>query len=391
MSLELGQPPPQQPQPPWKQVIFYKTPIIRDELDVNPKKGSWKDLTPQDLIELKDSIGPKENDNFDLIKRITNPYELIFTNSNNPILPPSVALLKPLSRSFFKLIEMLDVMKFFEHTSTVLKYKTLHLCEGPGGFIEAFLDRAEQYKKTVKVAHAMTLKQTNNSIPGWRAAARLLSRHPEIHIEYGPNSTGNILEEANQEYLETILNRGAHLVTADGGFDFSVDFSAQEKHVFPLLVASTLVAFSCLAPTTGCFILKIFDSFSIPTQQFLAICSIHFKEWTIYKPVTSRPCNSERYFLGKGFLGFSESSKDLLKSVLKLNTNITSIWESQEQLQEVLNLINLQTQKYVEEQKAALSYVLSFSEEESIKTLWKEQKERSLKWCNTFRIPAKNI
>ena len=395
MSSEVGQPPPsaqsQQPQhPPWKHVVFYKTSNIKDEIDVNPKKGVWQDLTPQDLILLKDSIGPKQHDNFDFIKRITNPYELIFTNSNNPSLPASVALLKPLSRSFFKLIEMLDIMKFFEYTSSVSKYKTLHLCEGPGGFIEAFLDRAEHHKKTVKVAHAMTLKQTNNSIPGWRAAARLLSRHPEIHIEYGPSSTGNILEEKNQEYLEQTLKHGAHLVTADGGFDFSVDFSGQEKHVFPLLVASTLIAFSCLAPKSGCFILKIFDSFSIPTQQLLTICSIHFKEWTIYKPVTSRPCNSERYFIGKGFHGFSESSKELLQSILNMNTDIVSIWDSNEQLQLVTDTINLQIQKYMEEQKTALSNVLSSEiNPESIRVLWKEQHERSLKWCNRFQIPTK--
>ena len=145
MSSEVGQPPPSpqphpHPHPPWKHVVFYKTPNIKDEIDVNPKKGVWQDLTPQDLILLKDSIGPKQHDNFDFIKRITNPYELIFTNSNNPSLPASVALLKPLSRSFFKLIEMLDIMKFFEYTSSVSKYKTLHLCEGPGGFIEAFLE-----------------------------------------------------------------------------------------------------------------------------------------------------------------------------------------------------------------------------------------------------------
>jgi len=106
--------------------------------------------------------------------------------------------------------------------------------------------------------------------------------------------------------------------------------------------------------------------------------------------VTSRPCNSERYFLGKGFHGFSESSKDLLQSILKLDTDIVSIWDSNEELQAITDTINLQIQKYVEEQKAALSNVLSSEiTPESIKVLWKEQHERSIKWCNRFQIPSK--
>jgi 23S rRNA U2552 (ribose-2'-O)-methylase RlmE/FtsJ len=381
--------------PPWKNIEFYKTPIFFDIPKVLEVKASeWKDQTPQDLIILKDGIGAKESmSSWDLVKRITNPYELIFTSSNHADLPQSISILKPLSRSFFKFVEMFELMNFFE-TCKVTKYKSLHLCEGPGGFIEAFLDRAERYKKLVSGVWAMTLKQTNHSIPGWRAAGRLLARHPEIHIEYGPQNTGNILETDNQEFLEKTMRKSTHLVTADGGFDFSSDFQAQEKLIFPLLVSSSHIALSCLAPT-GCFILKIFDSFSEVTQTFLCILALHFKEFTIYKPVTSRPCNSERYFIGKGFRGFPASSRKLFEELQRLGSDVEFGISCQiDPFASIRTQVVSITGKYVEEQRLALSRVLSFPEKpqiEDIHSAWDTQTALSIQWCQVFHIPSRSV
>jgi len=357
------------------------------------KAGEWKDKTPPDLIALKDGIGAKESmSSWDLVKRITNPYELIFTSSNHADLPQSISILKPLSRSFFKFVEMCELMNFFEICKPV-KYKSLHLCEGPGGFIEAFLDRAERYKKLVSGVWAMTLKQTNHSIPGWRAAGRLLARHPEIHIEYGPQNTGNILEKDNQEFLEKTMRKSTHLVTADGGFDFSSDFQAQEKLIFPLLVSSANIALSCLTSPTGCFILKIFDSFSEVTQTFLCILALHFKDFTIYKPVTSRPCNSERYFIGRGFRGFPESSRKLFDELQSLGSDVEFVASGSDMFASIRSQIVSITEKYVEEQRIALSRVLSFPEKvasEELQAAWDRQIELSLQWCQSFHIPSRS-
>lgn len=278
---------------------------------------------------------------------------------------------------------MIELMKFFD-TVKPLKYRTLHLCEGPGGFIEGFLDRAARYKRQVSAVWAMTLKQTNHSIPGWRAAAKLLAKHPEIHIEYGPNATGNILEQENQMYLEQRLKpAGVHLVTADGGFDFSADFEAQEKNIFPLLVASSYIALTCLA-LQGCFILKIFDSFSPNTVAFLGFLASHFKEFTIYKPVTSRPCNSERYFIGKGFRGFPHTSAALFHRLMKENMILVQPSE------DVAAMIESLTKGYVEQQRSALQHVLAFDQESTdTEALWQQQEENSMQWCQAFHIPCR--
>lgn len=376
--------------PPWKSIEFFKSPIFF-QFPYSVCEVEWVDKTPEIILSLKNKIGEKEGEpEWDLAKRITNPYELIFTSSNHVNLPQSISLLKPLSRSFFKLVEILELLRFFE-TTKAIKYRSLHLCEGPGGFIEAFLDRAAKNRKTVSHAYAMTLKQTNHTIPGWRAATRLLSRHPEILIVYGPNSTGNILEENNQKYLETLLKNKVHLVTADGGFDFSIDFQAQEKLVFPLLVASAKIALSCLAQN-GTFILKIFDSFSDTTVNFLSFLSLHFQEYTIYKPATSRPCNSERYFIGRYFRNFPESSRaifDIFETNIALNTEIVH-----DKMEEIKRNLNTVTEKYVEEQKNALARVLDFPktpDKDEITKTWNIQTQLGVQWCNTFVIPSRTV
>ena len=384
-------------QPPWKNIEFYKNSVFFNvEALPLPLPGEWIDRTPEIILKLKNKIGDKEEEpTWDLAKRITNPYELIFTSSNRVDLPPSVSILKPLSRSFFKLVEMLEISKFFETVkpgTTTSKYKSLHLCEGPGGFIEAFLDRASRYRKTVSTAYAMTLKQTNHNIPGWRAASRLLSRNPEIQIEYGTDGTGNILEKENQKHLENLLKHSANLVTADGGFDFSIDFQAQEKLVFPLLVASAKVACSCLAKD-GMFVLKIFDSFSEVTQNFLTFLALHFREYTIYKPVTSRPCNSERYFIGRGFKVFTEQSRQIFDLLIQNGADVS--WNVvDERFDQIRKNMNTMAVKYVEEQEAALTYVLSFPnnpDRDVVDASWKEQERICNQWCSQFHVPSRQF
>ena len=385
-------------------LTFHKTCVQGTHLQGSPLQGYsvipavWEDHTPSDIIELKNGIGVRERQLlWDVIKRITNPFELIFTNTLSQHIPPSVCILKPLSRSYFKFVEICELMKFFEEyggggvaNPQNSKLRSLHLCEGPGGFIEAFLDRAERHKKTVTNVWAMTLKQTHHSIPGWRAAGRLLTRHPQIQVEYGPSGTGNILDSENQEHLEKLVKKRANLVTADGGFDFSGDFEGQEKVIFPLLVASARIALSCLAPN-GCFILKIFDSFSEVTEVFLCIVAQHFKDFAIYKPVTSRPCNSERYFIGRGFKGFPAESRDLFVRLAELGSEckwINNSSSSSNSLITTRNYIQTIITKYVEEQKAALSCVVAYDITKSnTDIIWQEQYDIAVAWCKAFHVP----
>jgi hypothetical protein len=149
----------------------------------------------------------------------------------------------------------------------------------------------------------MTLRPTKSHIPGWRRSLNFLKRYPQIQLEYGADQTGNILSAENQDNFCNKA-RGVNLFTADGGFDFSVNYTNQELMAFPLLLASFIMGLRTLAKG-GVMIIKLFDIYGSATRDLFLGCATFFEAFTIYKPATSRPCNSERYFIGRGFKGES--------------------------------------------------------------------------------------
>ena len=62
------------------------------------------------------------------------------------------------------------------------------------------------------------------------------------------------------------------LVTADGGFDFSMDFNKQEINIAKLLFAQICYAL-ILQKKKGCFVLKMFDCFMQHSIDALYILS----------------------------------------------------------------------------------------------------------------------
>ena len=90
------------------------------------------------------------------------------------------------------------------------------------------------------------------------------------------------------------------LVTGDGGLDYSVNFNFQEQMSFHLLFCEIVSAFSVLKKG-GYFVLKLFDIHTSNTLQMIFLLSNYFDEVILTKPYTSRPANSEKYIVCKGF------------------------------------------------------------------------------------------
>jgi hypothetical protein len=204
--------------------------------------------------------------------------------------------------------------------------RTFHLAEGPGGFIEAVATsrRNTNYSiNTVPVngpvngpVHGpgpsrndgdiyigMTLMDPTNqsySIPAWKKSDTFLRDHPQVKIEKGFDGTGNLLVAENFKYLYDTYGGSMDLVTGDGGFDFSTDFDHQEVNVLPLLYAQIACAV-CIQACGGSFVLKIFDLFTTPTIDLLALLSSLYDHVSLIKPVTSRYANSEKYVVCTGF------------------------------------------------------------------------------------------
>jgi 23S rRNA U2552 (ribose-2'-O)-methylase RlmE/FtsJ len=297
--------------PPWKNVEWVKSPPWTSSSLSEPIFVEWTTNIRDDISAIKEKIGHLDKEHkWELAKKMVNPYELVYTHDDDR-LPPSLSLDQPLSRSYFKLIEILDVLKFLDDYS---KIRTAHIAEGPGGFVQAIHNCASNKSKQVVASIAMTLRPTTTHIPGWKKAAAFLYRHKQVKIHYGEDNTGDIYNMKNQASFIEEAKPGVNLFTADGGFDFSSDYSQQEQNVYHLLVCSSIIGLQVLLPG-GCFVLKFFDCNSQHTNMLIILLARCFKEWTLYKPAMTRPCNSERYFLGKGFRGLIPECLAVLKKI----------------------------------------------------------------------------
>jgi len=205
----------------------------------------------------------------------------------------SIAAIQPLSRSYFKMIELWDLLDLSANS-------TAHSAEGPGGFLEAIQARSDTPIPMV----AMTLRSTERTVPGWRKSQAFLHKYPMVHITYGGDNTGNLYTLLNQDVFTAAAEQQgkAQLYTADGGFDFSADFNGQENTVQRLLIAEALAGLTSLQHG-GAMILKLFDMKSRATLEFLWVLSSCFQHTALVKPHTSRPANSERYWIGTGYRG----------------------------------------------------------------------------------------
>jgi len=376
-----------QTKPPWISFELLRT-ITYD----SPKPLTfcpWLESTPIDLALAKKAIEPLEqNHQWELAKKMANPYELVYT-LDDKYFHPSISAIKPLSRSYFKLIEILEITGFYRRLPKQLhNLSSAHIAEGPGGFIQAFIEATDKAKKHVTQVYAMTLRPTNANIPGWKRATYFLQKHREIKLTYGADDTGNIYNKENQAVFASLTKRGCSLFTADGGFDFSVNYDKQENSIFPLLISSFITGFKTMRKG-AMMVVKVFDIFSEHTSILLALVGRQFQEWTLYKPLTSRPCNSERYFIGIGYKEISAETMAMLEEIeirasdglFPVNLGFLEDYERDF----ISNHIISQKSSQLTAIKQAIQF--SYNPDEWYDNYFMKYFTASQEWCRTFHIP----
>jgi 23S rRNA U2552 (ribose-2'-O)-methylase RlmE/FtsJ len=231
---------------------------MHDKLSNNICKTTHKYLST-----LKKEI-ESHTDKWDIYKKFTNTYEYIHTQI--PGVKQSISKYKPVSRAYFKFVEIVNIFNIIPDNRFTIS--TFHLCEGPGGFIEAICHLRNNHNDTF---NGMTLIGVDDNIPGWKKNTRLLKNNPKIHLEYGHDNTGDIINYKN--YLHTVnkFKNSMTIITGDGGFDFSSNFNNQESMSSKLILAQILYAIS-MQSYKGHFILKIFDIFFKSTIQLIYKC-----------------------------------------------------------------------------------------------------------------------
>jgi cap2 methyltransferase len=293
----------------------------------------WFRNIARNLFSMKEQIGLDNNfRDWNHAKQFTNPYERIYNPKKGS--PLYSLKSKILSRAFYKFYEIInryDLQKIIPLSTENNPIYTLHLAEGPGGFIQAWNTARKNeiynrnnedisYKKDNM--YGITLSENKKlNIHGWSNGFKYFKNNSNINVDYGMDETGNLFHRCNITHiLKKYETNKAMLITGDGGFDFSSDFSSQEINSLCLLFLQSYIAIKC-QHIGGIFILKVFDVFNISTIQLIHMILKMYSSYNIVKPNTSRPANSEKYIIFYGFREMSvQSSNDwdtLLNQILE--------------------------------------------------------------------------
>jgi len=342
------------------------------------------------LYAMKENIDNRENE-WDIYKKYTNPFEYIHTII--PFRKKCISKQKPLSRSYFKMLELCQLFDLIHLNEK--KMTTFHLAEGPGGFIEAI---ARSRSNINDIYYGMTLldDKTDVNVPSWKKSVDFLKEfESNVILENGIDETGNILNLQNFQYVSKKYASSMDIVTADGGFDFSMDFNQQEIMIGKLLFAQIAYAV-CLQKKGGSFILKLFDCFMQHTVDLLELLSSFYEKTYIVKPQTSRYANSEKYIVCNGFL--YENSNDFYKyfyecfekmnsmkhehcfRFLKLPTNYLFL----QKLEEYNAIFG---QKQIQNIHYTFSLMDNKCKFDKIDLLIKTNIKKSVDWCIKHRVP----
>jgi len=404
------------------------------------------------LNRAKNRITDINSNQWDEVKKITNPYEFIhtFNSKKKTIDSRSIALYRPLSRSFFKMIEICSSFlqdfenparknneEIFLNIKDDLSIKGArgaealarereglkpsqqdlenparkiiisgHIAEGPGGFIEAIRYIRKQNNHNDDLAFGMTLIKYDKSdykkinVLGWHKSNRFLFNNPEVRILNGEDGTGNIYKIENINFFNNAIRNasptGADILTGDGGFDFSIDYNYQEQLSCKLIFSQILCALKC-QKKNGTFICKFFDLNLYFTTEMLYLLYLTYDTLYIYKPFTSRIANSEKYIVCTNFNGIDNELLDNLFNVLdKWNTyedkTINYIFKTiPSDFIDKIKEINIEI---IDSQIKSINNTIDIIKTNKIITdkKWydatvKLQIQKATQWCKTYNIP----
>jgi len=374
---------------PRTDILLYKK--LGLDLKNDPPEVIVSNALSSYLYEIKQKID-KQVKEWDIFKKYTNPYEYI--NTLIPFNKKCVSKHKYLSRSYFKMIEIINTFDIYFGEKPI---KSFHLAEGPGGFIEALID-VRKCPDDLYVGMTILEDTSDPNIPAWKKSTNFLKKNKNVFIECGSDNTGNILSLENFVYCSEKYESSVEFITADGGFDFSLDFNKQEINIAKLLFAQICFALT-MQKKGGCFVLKIFDCFMQHTIDLLYFLSSFYERVAIIKPNTSRYANSEKYVVCKGFL-FSKNHDFypyLHSAFCKMVLEDNYVHRFIECPISYIYLIKLEEynaifgERQIENIQYTLSLIENKSKQERINTLINTNIQKCINWCIKYKIEYNTI
>lgn len=318
----------------------------------------------KELMEIKCEIDKIPAKKWEKAKKKVNKYEYIYTSSRKN---RNICSILPVSRSYFKIYEILkDIIKLDNEGVAGC------IAEGPGGFIHCINDH------TNITVHGITLiSKTDKNIPFWNQ--QIINNKKNI-LCYGTDKSGDIYKlENTEEFITSFGGNLCNIVTADGGFDFSNDYNSQEIDSYRLLFSEIYIALN-IQKQSGSFLIKFFDIFNYKTIQLIYILYLCYDTINIFKPITSRLSNSEKYVVCNGFKGYN---KDIINAMKKHYNGDIIVDVPDTFIKEILEYNDL----FVDKQIKTIREIISNTGAECEVKPTREQIKNAKDWCIKYKLP----
>ncbi|GET93776.1 methyltransferase, putative [Leishmania tarentolae] len=213
------------------------------------------------------------------------------------------------NRAGHKLLESMESTGVWMELSKLLRGKSMKrprdfafadVCGGPGAFSQALFQASRKQGWRHLHGYGMTLA----GVSGLDWYNHLL-KSPQFTCTYGLDGTGDIFKLSNIDCLASItVAAPLLLVVADGGFHVEFSVANYQETISSRIMYGQWLAALKLLRKGGCFVLKLFDTFSPLSRAVLYLSCFMYRRVHVAKPRHSRVVNSERYLVCIDFLGY---------------------------------------------------------------------------------------
>ena len=299
-----------------------------------------------------------ENINFDLINKVTNPHEFIFTKV--PGLNYSVGKLKPMNNIFYIFMELFSSFDFFNYFKENIN--TIHYGKNINSTIE-FLNIFREDKNDVHISIELN----------------------DIEIDY--------YKLKNNEILNSVQNNSIDFLYFEMNNQIYNNIHKYIKGI--LYFFEQILLFQ---KKNGLCIMKLDNLFYKPILDIIYILTSLYDKIYIVKPNTTNISNNERFIVCKYFLNNETNNSQLLKKIELLlkevifDENKTILYIINEKLPyyfinkiEDAN-INIGHQQ-IEHLNLILNIIKNKNRDEKIETLKKANIIKCIQWCEKYKIP----
>lgn len=268
---------------------------------------------------------------------VVNNFEHKINDHNEDLENISIKLFKEsneksFERSFFKLWEMIVYFDLIDLNEK--DFLTSHLCEKDGSFLKATLEFRNKFAKKADLKndhYCVTTKSNNQKLSDTQSEC--INKYKSSIFKYEKSNTDLNDETGNdggltntksiKEYLKVISKNKklASLITCNGDFG-----NTNEIDLYKLLLGEIITSIAS-QKKGGNMVLKIFDTYTLPTLKMICILTSLYNEVIVCKPLMSRNFKEEKFLICKGFKHDQDSKLD--KIINNLYTLLDKMNDSQ--------------------------------------------------------------